>query len=157
MSKNIEMNYKIDSGYEVIYPSTQSSNIIIQTEYGNNLEDIINNIGKKADTANSKFSPELIGTYVIRDTQSATFSITVGYPLYFLYADINQSTLVGGNTTMSFTGSGGTFLLNVGDSSYTLLTTRYNFNATTINTTTVTLSTYYAGNINVSVYGLRFF
>ena len=29
MSKNIEMNYKIDSGYEVIYPSTQSSNIII--------------------------------------------------------------------------------------------------------------------------------
>lgn len=33
MSRNIEMNYKIDSGYEVLYPQVQMNNIISWNNY----------------------------------------------------------------------------------------------------------------------------
>lgn len=44
MSKNIEMNYKIDSGYEVIYPNVQTGSISINenilSDYGDDIKDL---------------------------------------------------------------------------------------------------------------------
>ena len=38
MAKNIEMNIKTESGYEVLYPSVMAENIIIEnTTYGSEL------------------------------------------------------------------------------------------------------------------------
>lgn len=45
MAKNIEMNIKTESGYEVLYPSVMAENIIIEnTTYGNELNQVLSNI-----------------------------------------------------------------------------------------------------------------
>ena len=88
MSKNIEMNYKIDSGYEVIYPSTtaeQAKSLSINGGtlngplylYGNPSQDNeAVNLGYLNDIISSKISMEIIqrrGTGN-RETVSVIFS-----------------------------------------------------------------------------------
>ena len=54
MSKKIELNIKTENGYEVLYPKTDSSNNIVNTEILNkfglsedgNVSDVLNELGK---------------------------------------------------------------------------------------------------------------
>ena len=45
MAKNIEMNIKTESGYEVLYPSVMAENVIIEnTTHGSELNQVLSNI-----------------------------------------------------------------------------------------------------------------
>ena len=45
MAKNIEMNIKTESGYEILYPSVMAENVTIEnTTYGSELNQVLSNI-----------------------------------------------------------------------------------------------------------------
>lgn len=76
MSKNIEMNYKIDSGYEVIYPMIKTENVI-------DLDTVINaKLGFNKSTYN--FSINNMSFESIASFQYFTIPLNFSYPIIFL-------------------------------------------------------------------------
>ena len=159
MSKNIEMNYFNGEGYEQLYPSTISSLVSINMSYGNNLDEILNNIGQKAETGESKLSPELIGEYFLSVNQIvATFTTDGNIPVYIMYSDIASAPInavsLSGTVYGGFTGIGMTMLLmNTG---YFMCQHDRQRNTAEIPAGTVYFRTYYDPGATLSVYGLRF-
>ena len=158
VSKNIKMNYFNGEGYEQLYPSTISSLVSINMSYGNNLDEILNNIGQKAEIGESKLSPELIGEYFLSVNQIvATFTTDGNIPVYIMYSDIASAPInavsLSGTVYGGFTGIGMTMLLM--NSGY-FMCQHKDRNTAEIPAGTIYFRTYYDPGATLSVYGLRF-
>lgn len=104
MSKKIELNIKTEDGYEVLYPKTDSSNNVVNTEIlnkfglteGSNVGDVLNELGKyneywweeitPAHNEYSVISEELSGD-LTQDNIYYSTGNGYGYNTYFYYSD----------------------------------------------------------------------
>lgn len=100
MAYNIQMNYFDGSSYQRLYPYTLAEQISLTTNYGTDLETVLNSIGNTANTAltransasSSVNSKGRIGYYSYTGNGTNNVSITIGFQPQFIYISFPRFT-----------------------------------------------------------------